>query len=88
MTDEQCRLARAMLGWTTAELSHRAQVGLRTIREFEANDRPILDATRNKLRAVFTVNGIEFLNDADGIGIRRRLSIQEFCQRSPAEQRV
>ena len=40
MTDEQCRLARAMLGWSAAELSRRAQVGLRTIREFEANNRP------------------------------------------------
>jgi transcriptional regulator with XRE-family HTH domain len=88
MTDEQCRLARAMLGWSAAELSRRAQVGLRTIREFEADNRPILDSTRSKLRAVFTVNGIEFLNDADGIGIKRRLSIHEYCQRSPAEQRV
>jgi transcriptional regulator with XRE-family HTH domain len=88
MTDEQCRLARAMLGWSAAELGRRAQVGLRTIREFEASNRPILDATRSKLRAVFVVNGIEFLNDADGIGIKRRLSIPEFCQRAPAEQRV
>lgn len=88
MTEEQCRLARAMLGWSVAELSRRANVGLRTIREFEAGGRPILDTTRNRLRAVFTVSGIEFLNDADGIGIRRRLSVTEYCQRHPAEQRL
>lgn len=64
------------------------QCRLRTIREFEAGGRPILDTTRNRLRAVFTVSGIEFLNDADGIGIRRRLSVTEYCQRHPAEQRL
>jgi hypothetical protein len=77
-----------MLGWSAAELSRRAQVGLRTIREFEANGRPLLDSTRGKLRAVFIVNGIEFLNDADGIGIKRRLSVHEYCQRNLPEQRV
>lgn len=36
MTIPQCRAARALLGWTAAELADRAQVGAATVRRFES----------------------------------------------------
>jgi transcriptional regulator with XRE-family HTH domain len=81
MNHEQCRTARAMLGWSAEQLSRKAQVGKRTILEFEARGRQILPETNRKIRALFVVNGIEFLNDELGIGIRRRLTLDEHIAR-------
>jgi hypothetical protein len=36
---EQCRAARAWLGWTQEELSRRSSVGLSTIKDFEKTPR-------------------------------------------------
>lgn len=77
MNNEQCRTARAILGWTAVQLSHRAGVGKRAILEFEGGDRSLLPQTRLKLRAVFVVNGIEFLNDETGIGVKRHFRADE-----------
>ncbi len=35
MNSEQCRVARAMMGWTIKQLSHRVKVAQRTISDFE-----------------------------------------------------
>lgn len=78
MNSEQCRTARALLGWTAAQLVARTGVGKRTILEFEASDRKILPRTCLNLRSIFTVNGIEFINDEFGIGVKRRLKLDEY----------
>lgn len=84
MNSEQCRVARAMLGWSARELSRQSHVGERTILEFEARARKILPRTNGRLRSLFVVNGIEFINDEDGIGIRRRFTVDEFIAREEA----
>jgi hypothetical protein len=81
MNNEQCRVARAMLGWSARELSRQSQVGERTILEFEANARRIMPQTNGKIRSLFVVNGIEFIDDENGIGIRRRFTIEEYIAR-------
>lgn len=81
MNSEQCRVARAMLGWSARELSRQSHVGERTILEFEAKARKILPRTNGRLRSLFVVNGIEFINDEDGIGIRRRFTVEEYIAR-------
>jgi DNA-binding transcriptional regulator YiaG len=65
MTPEQSRAARGWLDWTQAELAKAANVGVSTVKDFEARKRtPIgnnLTALRNALQAhgiVFTDNGI------------------------------
>lgn len=78
MNNEQCRTARALLGWTAVQLSRRAGVGKRTILEFEGGERSLLLKTNLKLRAVFVVNGIEFINDEAGIGVKRRFRLEEY----------
>lgn len=78
MNHEQCRVARAMLGWSAKELSRKSHVGERTILEFENKIRNISSRTSGKLRSLFAVNGIEFILDDVGIGLRRRFSIDEY----------
>jgi len=80
MNSEQCRVARAMLGWTVKQLSMRAKVNERTIRELETRGR-IGAATTARIRSLFIVNGIEFIEDEDGIGLKRRFSLDEYISR-------
>lgn len=84
MNHEQCRVARAMLGWSARELSRQSHVGERTILEFEAKSRKIMPKTNSKIRSLFIVNGIEFIDDENGIGIRRRFTIDEYIARQEA----
>jgi len=81
MNNEQCRVARAMLGWSARELSRQSHVGERTILEFEAKSRKIMPRTNGRIRSLFIVNGIEFIDDENGIGIRRRFTIEEYLAR-------
>ncbi|WP_332696672.1 helix-turn-helix domain-containing protein [Bosea sp. (in: a-proteobacteria)] len=78
MNNEQCRTARALLGWTAVQLGRRSGVGRRTILEFEGGDRSLLPKTILRLRAVFVVNGIEFINDEAGIGVKRCFRLEEY----------
>lgn len=87
MNHEQCRVARAMLGWSARELSRQSHVGERTILEFEAKSRKIMPKTNSKIRSLFIVNGIEFIDDENGIGIRRRFTIDEYIARQEAFER-
>lgn len=71
MSPEQCRAARAWLGWSQQELARRAHVGLSTVKDFERGDRkPIannLDAMRRSIEAA----GIEVIEDGEiAVGIR------------------
>lgn len=49
ISPEQCRAARGWLGWTQSELAEKANVGLSTVRDFEAGRRL---AIANNLRAM------------------------------------
>ena len=54
MTPEQCRAARAWLDWPQDQLAKAANVGVSTVRDFEAGRR---DPTRNNLAAMRTALG-------------------------------
>jgi DNA-binding transcriptional regulator YiaG len=69
MTPEQCRAARAWLNWPQDELATNANVGVSTVRDFEANRRV---PTRNNLaamQAALEKGGISFLDDEKSSGI-------------------
>lgn len=51
MTPEQCRAARAWLNWPQDALAKSANVGVSTVRDFEAGRR---EPTRNNLTAMQT----------------------------------
>ena len=73
-TASQLRAARALARWTMEELAARSGVSLRTIQRCEsAEDVPEV-GTRTLLRLVraFEAAGIEFLQNANGLGVRQR----------------
>jgi DNA-binding transcriptional regulator YiaG len=69
MTPEQCRAARAWLDWPQDQLAKAANVGVSTVRDFEAGRR---DPTRNNLtamKAALEGGGISFVEGGKTYGI-------------------
>lgn len=80
MNSEQCRVARAMMGWTIKQLSREVRVAQRTIANFE-NESLVRPEIRSRILSVFVTNGIEFIYDDDGVGVKRRLNLDEYVSR-------
>jgi transcriptional regulator with XRE-family HTH domain len=78
MTPEQCRAARALLGWSQDELRTQAAVHKRTVAGLErgeAHERR--DATLDKIRKALESAGVEFIEDGTdgrGAGVRFKRS--------------
>lgn len=63
ISPEQCRAARAWLGWPQPELAKRAKVGLSTVRDFETGTRtPILN-NRQAIQGALETAGVQFVFD-------------------------
>ena len=74
MTPEQCRAARAWLNWPQDALAKAANVGVSTVRDFEAARR---EPTRNNLaamRAALESGGISFVETELELGVSRSRS--------------
>ncbi|MAM61006.1 helix-turn-helix transcriptional regulator [Maritimibacter sp. UBA3975] len=74
MTPEQCKAARALLGWSQNHLAENALVSRATVADFESRERA---PTTNNLRAIkasFYAAGIEMLPKGEefGEGVRFR----------------
>jgi len=70
MSPEQCRAARAWLGWPQDALAKIANVGVSTVRDFEAGRR---EPTRNNLtamRVALEEGGVSFFEDFKESGIK------------------
>ncbi len=65
----QCKGARAMLGWSQAELAARARVAKQTLADFETGKRSPYPRTLTDIRAALEAAGIEF-TDGDAPGVR------------------
>ena len=66
MTPEQCRAARAWLGWSQEELAVVAKVSLSTVRDFEKGRRKPIINTLEAMKKALEVKGISFKNLPDG----------------------
>jgi predicted transcriptional regulator len=66
LTPEQCRSARAWLGWSQVELAERAKVGQSTVKDFENGKRTPIQATLGAMRTVLEAEGIGFPFVLDG----------------------
>ena len=81
MTNEQCRAARAILNLTRLTLARLASVGLNELQAFETGRKELSPKMIEKLRSALIREGVEFLNDEDGIGVLRRDTFSEGGQR-------
>jgi len=72
MSPEQCRAARAWLGWSQQDLAKSASVGISTVKDFENGSRKPIANNLNALRGALEGGGIRFDNDPGGqsVGIR------------------
>lgn len=78
MNSQQCKMARAVLGWSAAELATRAQVGTATVNRFETirNDisgthsKPI-PATVAAMQRALEAAGVIFDDSGDGVKTRK-----------------
>lgn len=80
MNADQCRAARALLDLTRTDLSRLAEVGLNVIGKFETGQTVPRPKTISKLRCAFRTMGIRFINDDDGVGVRRGSTIEEIVE--------
>ncbi|MDL2408048.1 helix-turn-helix transcriptional regulator [Rhizobium calliandrae] len=68
---EQCRGARAMLGWSQTELAKAANVSRQTIADFERGAHMPISNNLSSIIAAFQKAGIEFISEnGGGAGVR------------------
>ena len=81
MTNEQCRAARAILNLTQPALARLASVAVNELQAFETGKKELSPKLIEKLRSALIREGVEFLNDEDGIGVLRRDTLSGDGQR-------
>jgi transcriptional regulator with XRE-family HTH domain len=59
----QCRVARGLLGWKTANLVEAAKISAPTVGKFEAEQTTPFRATLRKIRRAFEAAGIVFVEE-------------------------
>ena len=74
MSVEQCRAARALLGWSTNKLAEAANLGLATVRRFETGN-PVQDTSVTAMHDAMVAEGVLFIGAGDssrsgGEGVR------------------
>ncbi|WLS08696.1 helix-turn-helix transcriptional regulator [Shinella sumterensis] len=77
LTMEQCRWARAMLGWSQGDLATAATVSRQTIADFERGAHIPITNNLSSIVKAFRKAGIEFIpeDDGRGVGIRFRAPV-------------
>jgi predicted transcriptional regulator len=71
ITPEQCRAARALLGWSQQQLADEAGVGIVTIHQLEAGTSQPRRATADVVVRALEAAGVEFIDEnGGGPGVR------------------
>lgn len=71
MFPEQCRAARAWLGWSQSELAAKAGVSTSTIRNYEVGKRLPHGNNLRAIRIAFEQAGMWFASDGSSMGIKK-----------------
>lgn len=66
MSPNQCRAARAWLGWSQKDLAERSGVSLSTLRDFEGNRRTPIKNNLSAIEDALKATGIRFTFADDG----------------------
>ena len=71
ITAEQCRGARAMLGWSRDKLATVAKIAVRTLVDFERGARTPYERTIADIQKALEEAGITFIDENGGdVGVR------------------
>jgi transcriptional regulator with XRE-family HTH domain len=68
----QSKMARAALGWSIREAAAKAGLGVATVARFEAAIAQPTKANLATLRQAFEREGVVFLDDREGPGVKLR----------------
>ena len=72
-TPEQCRAARALLGWSQQDLANQARVGIVTVNQLENGLSRPRPATLDVIQRALESAGVEFIDEnGSGPGVRFR----------------
>src|SRR5690349_1054613 len=74
ITPRLCKAARALLGWTAADLAKQSDVGVTTIRIYESEARDISRIMLVALERAFNDAGVDFLPSGRGVEFRELLA--------------
>lgn len=69
ITCEQCRAARAFLGWNLIQLGKETGLSFGTIKNFEKNHVRTTIKTLGLIKKAFQDAGMSFINESSGEGI-------------------
>lgn len=74
---EQCRAARALIGWSRGELSERCGVAASTLADFEAGKRAPYPRTLADVRRTLEEAGVAFIQASvdGGAGVRLKAGV-------------
>lgn len=61
MTPDQCRAARALLGWKRSDLAEKSEVSERSLVSFEGGKAKLLRANHRAVAVAFEAAGLEFI---------------------------
>ena len=74
MYPNQCKAARALLGWSQSDLAVASKVGKQTLADFERGARTPYDRTLRDIREALEEAGVEFIEEnGGGVGVRFRV---------------
>ena len=72
MTPKQVRAARALLGWSQAELAKEAELGITTIADCELERRQTSFSSLGAIREPLELSGVQFtFGKRPGVKLRR-----------------
>jgi transcriptional regulator with XRE-family HTH domain len=72
MDAAQCKMARAALSWSAADLARIAQVGVATVNRFEAGASVPIPATLAAMQRALEEAGAIFIDNGEGPGVKVR----------------
>ena len=85
LTPIQTKMARAALGWSTAELARRAGVGISTVSRFETGQVKPVRANIDAMQRALEAAGIEFVENGAALRTGRTTMMGAVVQRSSAQ---
>ena len=84
ITPATCRAARGLLDWTQRQLAEASQVGLSTVRSFEAGTSLPIANNLAALQRALEAAGVEFIaENGGGPGVRLRKPSAETATHPP-----